>query len=108
MRSLRLSFLPVLGLMLSPPAFSQKSQVAANDTSLVLRTFDAGTLKKYRIDRDFDYGEAQPDISPSWWDQFWDWFWSLFKETVTGSGTGILFQYLLIALGIAAIIFLII
>ena len=108
MRNLKVSFLYSLALTTSLQVFSQENPASATDSAVTLRNFDSRALKEYRLSKDFNYGEIQPDISPSWWDQFWDWFWSLFKETVTNSGTGTFLQYLMIGLGIAALIFLII
>ncbi|MFD2161281.1 DUF4129 domain-containing protein [Paradesertivirga mongoliensis] len=108
MRNLSTSILYLLALTMPFPVFSQRKSASAIEGSVTLRNFDSNAIKEYRLNKEFNYGEVQPDISPSWWDQFWDWFWSLFKETVTNSGTGTFLQYLMIGLGIAALIFLII
>lgn len=79
------------------------------DSSLVnLRHFNANAIREYKSGKDFNYGEANKDFSPSLWDRFWNWFWSLFKGAFSNTSPGLVFKYIFIGLGCAAVIFFIV
>jgi hypothetical protein len=68
------------------------------------RIFNQPALEKYKQQEEFQYDDSYVGISA--WDKFWNWFWSLFDfadDSLTGKGL----QYLLISLGVAAVVFII-
>jgi len=83
--------------------------VARTDSSVVaLRQFDKAALKKYKADNEFHYGDNY--VGESLWDKFWRWFWDLFstgEKRTAGQILNTILKYLLIALGVAALVFLI-
>ncbi len=80
--------------------------VVHNDTALVIqRYFNGAALKNYSAQKEFQYGNGGY-AGESLWTRFWKWFWSLF-DTDDKSILGRIEQYVLIALGIAALVFLI-
>ena len=95
------------GMAFTPePAKEAKKPMVVKYDSLDIskRIFDQPAIDKYRQQEEFQYDESY--VGPSLWDRFWRWFWSLFDGTDT-SVIGIGLQYLLITLGVAAIVYLI-
>lgn len=88
-----------------PEKVAKKPLVVRYDSlDISKRGFDKPAIEKYRQQEEFKYDDAY--VGESLWDRFKRWFWSLFDNTDT-SVLGIAIQYLLITLGIAAIVFLI-
>jgi ABC-type dipeptide/oligopeptide/nickel transport system permease component len=83
--------------------------IAKTDSSAVaVRHFDGTALKNYNAQKEFHYNDGGY-VGESPWDRFWKWFWNLFKfnNQTTGQIFETIIQYLLIALGVAAVVFLI-
>ena len=87
-----------------PVTAVKKPAVLRYDTAKINhRSFERLALKNYTREEAFQYDEAYQGISL--WDRFWIWFWSLFDAEKRGIvATGII--YLLMGLGVAAIVFL--
>jgi hypothetical protein len=84
--------------------------IIRNDSTIVsVRHFDKAALHTYSNQKEFQYREGGY-VGESLWSRFWRWFWGLFdsndKQTAL-SFFGIIMQYLLIGLGVAALVFLI-
>lgn len=78
-----------------------------NDSSAVrLRNFDLQKLKEYSTQKDFKY-EEQLTLNTSWWDRFWRWIWELINGTLENRYSGSFIKYLLIAIAVALVIFII-
>lgn len=86
-----------------------KSVILRTDSSTVeVRHFDNAKLAQFKQQPEFQYNDTA--TRPSLWKRFWRWFWSLFDKVDFKPGTTILanfLKYLFIALGVAALIFLI-
>lgn len=86
-----------------------KPVLLRTDSSVVkVRHFDTAKLAQFKQQRNFQYNDTA--TRPSLWRRFWRWFWSLFDGVNFKPGTSALatfLKYLFIALGIAALIFLI-
>lgn len=83
--------------------------VLVTDTSAVMaRQFDTTALNAYKKHPEFVYRENY-NSGPSLWTRFWRWFWSLFdfKDNGITSSFFIFLRYFFIALGVAAVIFLV-
>ena len=82
-------------------------QIAKNDTTIVaVRHFDTSALKNYSSQKEFRYGSGY--VGESLWSRFWRWFWSLFQDQDAAAATfSTIINYTLIALGVAALVFLI-
>ena len=82
--------------------------IVRNDSVTVLvRHFDKAALKNYNTQKEFQYHEGGYE-GESLWTRFWRWFWSLFDfDRTAGNLLGYILNYLLIALGVAALVFLI-
>ncbi|GAB2974784.1 hypothetical protein GCM10027049_06410 [Mucilaginibacter puniceus] len=77
--------------------------VVRNDTTKVApRHFNTNALKNYSQQREFKYDDNFVGTSP--WERFKQWFWNLFDVNPTLNSVT---NYFLIALGVAALIFLI-
>ncbi|WP_345950551.1 DUF4129 domain-containing protein [Mucilaginibacter sp. PAMB04274] len=94
---------------LVPIAKTKAKAVLRTDSSVVqVRHFDAAQLARLKQKPDFRYDEEAS--GPSLWTRFWRWFWHLFTMPKFRPETNILFtvlKYFFIALGIAAIAFII-
>ena len=78
-----------------------------NDSSAVpLRNFDLQQLKEYSTRKDFQY-EEQLALNTSWWDRFWRWIWELINGTLENRYSGSFIKYLLIAIVVTMVIFVI-
>ena len=78
--------------------------VVRNDTKPVTpRHFNTNAIKDYSQQREFKYDDTFIGTSP--WERFKQWFWDLFK--VKNAAVNSFINYLLIALGVAALLFLI-
>lgn len=88
-----------------PEKEAKKPLVAKYDSlDIAKRSLDHSALEKYKQQEEFQYGDAYVVISP--WDRFWRWFWSLFDDTdTTIVGAGL--KYLLLTMGVAAVVFLV-
>lgn len=89
----------------NPEKEAKKPLIARHDSlDISKRAFNKPALEKYRQREEFQYDDGYVGISA--WDRFWKWFWSLFDtKDANIVGTGV--KYLLITLGVAAIVFVI-
>lgn len=79
-----------------------------NDSAtVVLRTFDQQKIKDYAALKDFQY-EEQLALNTSWWDRFWRWIWELINSTLENKYAGGFIKYLLIAIVVAVVIFVVV
>ncbi|HEY0245357.1 MAG TPA: hypothetical protein VGC01_07320, partial [Mucilaginibacter sp.] len=86
--------------------------VSKTDSSKVnVRSFKKSTLDIYRKLPEFKYNDEVE--TPSWWTRFWRWFWGLFNFSKLKPSAGAFriflqcVKYLFIALGLAALVFMI-
>jgi hypothetical protein len=81
--------------------------IIKNDTTIVtVRHFDTTALKNYSAQKEFHYDTGY--VGESLWSRFWRWFWSLFQDEEAAANTfSTIINYTLIALGVAALVFLI-
>ncbi len=87
------------------PKQNKNPLVVQYDTTKVeKRNFDKQALQEYLKQDEFKYDDTYSGVSL--WDRFWYWFWSLFDAKYT-SLAGRAITYTLIALGVAALVFLI-
>ena len=88
------------------PAKEAKKPLVVKYDSLDIskRIFNPPALEKYKQQEEFHYDEGYE--GESFWDRFTRWFWSLFDNT-DQSIIGRVVTYLLMALGVAAIVFII-
>lgn len=78
-----------------------------DSTAVILRAFDQQKIKDYTSLKDFQY-EEQLALNTSWWDRFWRWIWELINSTLENKYAGGFIKYLLIAIVVALIIFLVV
>lgn len=91
-----------MGAQKSPPA------VLHTDTGYVaIRHLNRDALKAYSRQPEFQYKEIT--VNKSWWDRFWAWFWHFFISKAKGHEEFLTYfiKYLLIAMGAAALLFVI-
>jgi hypothetical protein len=110
----RYLFLTILVLILNLTAWGAvpakpvkvKLIVKNDSTTVAVRQFDRSALKNYGTQPEFKYDESY--VGESLWSRFWRWFWDLFKHNgiSTSVFSGIV-EYTFIALGVAALVFLI-
>ena len=88
------------------PAKEVKKPLVVKYDSLDInkKLFNQPALEKYRQQKEYQYDEGY--VGESFWDRFKRWFWGLFDNT-DKSAVAIGITYLLMALGVAAIVFLI-
>lgn len=83
-----------------------KLLVKNDSTTVAVRQFDRSALKKYSAQPEFKYDESY--VGESLWSRFWRWFWDLFKHNgISASVFSGIVEYSFIALGVAALVFLI-
>jgi ABC-type dipeptide/oligopeptide/nickel transport system permease component len=97
--------------MAATPAKQVKVKRMLNiDTTVApIRHFDKAALKQYSSQKEFHYNDGGY-VGESLWDRFWRWFWDLFTiddKKTAGEVFETIIKYTLIALGAAALIFLI-
>lgn len=85
--------------------FAQK-QAPYDTASIEVRTFSDSSINAYKADKTFQY---QKTIEPavSWWDRFWSWFWEWIDSILSTRAGQTTLWILLIAIGVAALVFLI-
>ncbi|RYZ99802.1 MAG: DUF4129 domain-containing protein [Sphingobacteriaceae bacterium] len=90
-------------------ASGKKPAVLRKDTSAVsVKKFSASALKEYAADTDFKYADGILS-GPSLWSRFWNWVWMNLIESVGRSVSGLIFlKYVLPALAILGLIYIII
>jgi hypothetical protein len=85
-----------------------KAKQLKNDSSkLQLRHFDTQKINTYKQQSDFRYNQTLP-IDSSLWDKFWAWFWRQFRGIATANYSASMFRYIIIAVFIALIVFVVI
>jgi hypothetical protein len=88
-----------------------------DSSKVTVRHLDSAAIKAYSKLPEFNYGEDESK-EPSWWTRFWTWFWNwlanLFKPVKIGNHVSAfwtvliyILQYLTIAAGVGALIFLV-
>lgn len=83
----------------------KKGAPLKNDTAAVeLRNFNLQKIKDYSSQKEFRYDDGL-SINTSWWDRFWDWIWSVITNILSNKYSGNFFQYVLIAVIVALILF---
>jgi len=92
----------------SPVKPGKPKLIIRNDSAIVsVRHFDKAALHIYSNQKEFQYHEGGY-VGESLWTRFWRWFWSLFDfDKTAGNLFSYFLNYLLIALGVAALVFLI-
>jgi hypothetical protein len=80
--------------------------VLQNDTTIIqVRSFDQAALKNYSKQPAFKYNDSY--VGPSLWSVFWKWFWDKVDAFFSAEQRGSLLRYLLMTLGLCALVFLI-
>lgn len=89
------------------PVLPKKSIVLKTDSSKIeIRKIDTQAVKNYSKQKDFIYDDVAPETL-SWWDRFLHWLGNLLSKVFgTAIGGGFL-KYLLIAIAIALIVFIV-
>lgn len=89
------------------PILPKKSIVLKTDSSKIeIRKIDTHAVKNYSKQKDFIYDDVAPETL-SWWDRFLHWLGNLLSKVFgTAIGGGFL-KYLLIAIAIALIVFIV-
>ncbi|MDN3551835.1 hypothetical protein [Mucilaginibacter aquaedulcis] len=105
----------VQAIVVDKPAKHTTPLILKTDSSTVaVRYLDSTSLKAYTTLPEFQYkDDLQKD--PSWWTRFWAWFWNLFKPIKINKHDPSpflkillnVFKYLIIALGIATVFFMV-
>ncbi len=71
------------GSLIGKPVHSVHQQLKIDSSKVKIRNFNAGALKKYTNDPEFNY---HTDIKQeSWWDRFWEWLWHIIENLFGGS-----------------------
>jgi hypothetical protein len=127
-KNIKMRFINLLLLLLLPLCFVQAAQpgitvkpkdikpkvkpVLRMDGSQVdVRTLDSARIAEFKKQSEFKYDDIASQ--PSLWRRFWRWFWHLFDKVdmrPTGSlmsYIGVFLKYLFLALGLAAVVFLV-
>ena len=87
---------------------SKKILSLQKDSSVVeLRKFNQDSVQHYSKQKEFIYDDVAP-ASLSWWDRFWRWFWDWVNDLFSGGKTAPFVKYLVIALVIGIIVFIVI
>lgn len=101
---------------IKPPAATKPPAVLKTDSSVIkTRRFNEHALETYRKAPEFQYHDVE--VQTSLWTRFWRWFWNwvaqLFSSLKVDGHKSffdlvlLFFEYLIIALGLGAIIFMI-
>jgi hypothetical protein len=113
-------FLPLCFVQAGQPVITVKPKVVKPKVKPVLRidssqvkvrSIDSARIAQFKKQSSFKYDDVASQ--PSLWRRFWRWFWHLFDKVdlrPTGSlmsYIGVFLKYLFIALGLAAIVFLV-
>lgn len=88
-----------VGMVVATPVRYDSAEVAR-------RQFDAASMDGYRSDPDFHYSEAE--LEPSAWDRFKQWLRAIWRSMLQSSDSRPLFNYALVALGVTALLYIII
>lgn len=72
--------------------------------NIKVRQFDARKIEEYQASKDFSYDNVAPEHE-SLWSMFWRWFWRFFDSIFSGSTAGTYFGYLVIAVFVALVVF---
>jgi len=83
------------------------------DTSKVaIHSFNADSLDKYHNSPDFTYDADAKKVGLTWWERLWKWFWDLidklFGNSVAATPTLGIFKYVVWALALGLVVFIII
>ena len=95
-------------------------QLKTDTVRLVIRQFNAGALKKFSTDPDFNYYTKKAGIT--WWDRFWNWVWhewnafwnwvgemleKLFHNASMGKQTANVIKYVILGIFAFALIYIV-
>ncbi|MFD1258472.1 DUF4129 domain-containing protein [Mucilaginibacter terrae] len=112
--------LPLCYAQAGQPNIKVKAKVVKYKVKLVLRmdssqvevrTLDSTRIAQFKKQSDFKYDDVASQ--PSLWRRFWRWFWHLFDNVDLKTKSsflnfiGVFLKYLFIALGLAAVVFLV-
>jgi len=96
------------------------AKLKTDSAKIILRHFDAASLKTYKNDKDFNYDTEKETIT--WWDRFWNWVWHLwdsfwqwvgdllrkiFGGSSMGHNSAMVFKYVIIGIAAFALIYII-
>lgn len=84
-----------------------QKQASADDSNVVVRSFDNKELQNLKKDKDFRYSDLN-EPSKGLWERFWDWFWWRLEEIMRTKNGRATVWTILIGLGIAAIVFFVV
>jgi len=102
------------GAALAVKPVKQPLVLKPDTTRVSVRHFDNAVITAHSKQPEFQYKD-DTDTTPSWWDRFWHWFWNLFKPLKLSKHAMSPFlrillyflQYLFLAAGLAAVVFLV-
>ena len=101
-----ISAAPVIAQTRLKSIVSKKSVAVKIDSSKIeLRKIDREAVKTYIKQKDFIYEDAAPETL-TWWDKFWNRFWKLIEQLLGNKVSGSILKVILIALAIAAVVFI--
>jgi hypothetical protein len=89
----------------SAKATGAKAVLRNDTTAIKLRNFDKTALKSYSKQPAFKYDGTYTDTSL--WSRFWGWFWKMADSLLSKKYSARIVSYLLIAVGLSAITFLV-
>lgn len=95
---------PVVGGQAAPV---KVRQLKSDSSKLQIRQFDLQKIKAYQQRPDFKYNQTVP-VDDSLWTKFWSWFWRQFRGIATANYSASMFRYIIIAVFIALIVFVVI
>ncbi|TZF85664.1 DUF4129 domain-containing protein (plasmid) [Pedobacter sp. BS3] len=88
-------------------AYAQKPQkFIVDSTNVTVRHFNRASLTEYRLQKEFRYDAQAVDAGLSWWERFWLRIWQMINSISIGQGTGSALKYILLIIGVSAIVFL--
>jgi hypothetical protein len=88
------------------------SVIKVDSSKVGVRSFNAAAIDKYRNDPEFNYKDEKANAGLSWWQRFWTWFWELIAR-IFGTGSASVapnpvFKFIIWALALGAVVFIII
>jgi hypothetical protein len=100
-----------LGSIMAAPISSPKVSLHTDSNTITPRYLNKAQLDSCRRLPEFQYSETTAE--PSLWTRFWRWFWHLFDWMTPRQKKGVMyylfifFKYLFIALGLGALVFIV-
>ena len=87
------------------PRKKQALRLHIDTAAMALQRFDKHAINKFKSNKDFDYSGDGVGSEPSLWDRFWAWFWEKVFSGFAHGGSILL--YILLALFVAFLIYII-